>query len=77
MEKSAKEGIPTTSNILESMNSIFKAFIKKAKCYGGPENLICFFSAVALLQNFDVKTRGKNVGTSAMIRAGVDLDELQ
>jgi hypothetical protein len=34
MDISAKEGIPTTSNILESMNSIFKAFIKKAKCYG-------------------------------------------
>lgn len=75
MEMSVKEGIPTTSNILESMNSIFKAFIKKAKCYGSPESLDCFFSTVALLQNFDVKTRGKNVGTSAIIRAGIDLDE--
>ena len=75
MEASVQEGIPTTSNILESMNSIFKAFIKKAKCYGSPESLNCFFSTVALLQNFDVKTRGKNVGTSAIIRADIDLDE--
>ena len=75
MEAAVQDGIPTTSNILESMNSIFKAFIKKAKCYGGPENVDCFFSTVALLQNYDVKTRGKNVGTSAMIRAGVDFDE--
>jgi hypothetical protein len=75
MEMSVKEGIPTTSNILESMNSIFKAFIKKAKCYGNPEGLDCFFSTVALLQDFDVKTRGKNVGTSAIMRAGIDLDE--
>lgn len=75
MEMSVKERIPTTSNILESMNSIFKAFIKKAKCYESPESLDCFFSTVALLQNFDVKTRGKNVGTSAIMRAGIDLDE--
>jgi len=75
MEISAKEGIPTTSNILESMNSIFKAFIKKAKCYESPESLEGFFSTVALLQNFDIKTRGKNAGTSAMIRANIDLNE--
>ena len=75
IEVSVKQGLPTTSNILESMNSVFKAFIKKAKCYGSPESLDCFFSTVALLQNFDIKTRGKNVGTSAITRAGIDLDE--
>jgi hypothetical protein len=31
MEKSVTEGIPTSSNIIESKNSILKAFIKKAK----------------------------------------------
>ena len=75
MEASVKEGIPTTSNILESMNSIFKAFMKKAKCYESSNSLDCFFSTVALMQNFDIKTRGKNAGTSAIMRAGIDLDE--
>lgn len=75
MEKGAKEGIPTSSNIIESTNSIFKACSKKAKCYERTESMECFFSGVAMLQNFDVKTRGKNKGTSAMMRAGVDLEE--
>lgn len=75
MEKGAKEGIPTSSNIVESKNSIFKSFSKKAKCYEDVESMECFFSAVAILQNFDVKTRGKNKETSAIMRAGINLEE--
>lgn len=76
METSKKEGIPTSSNIVESKNSIFKSFIKKAKCFSNTENMEGFFAAVALFQNFDIKTRGMNKGTSAITRAGIDLNEL-
>jgi len=31
---------------------------------------------VALLENFDVKTRGVHVGTSAMQRAGINLEDV-
>jgi hypothetical protein len=75
MEKGVKEGIPTSSNIIESKNSIFKAFSKKAKCYESTESMECFFSAVAIMQNFDVKKRGENKGTSAIMRAGINLEE--
>ena len=34
-----------------------------------------FFAAVALFQNFDIKKRGVNKGTSAITRAGIDLNE--
>lgn len=74
MELYHKKNIPLTSNIIESKNSIFKAFSKKAKSY----SVNCInkiFCAVALYENFDIKTRGTNKGTSAMIRAGIDLRE--
>jgi hypothetical protein len=74
MELYHKKNIPLTSNIIESKNSIFKAFSKKAKSYSS--NCINkIFCAVALYENFDIKTRGVNKGTSAMIRAGIDLRE--
>ena len=66
--------IPLTSNIIESLNSIFKAFSKKAKSYC-IDNMENFFNTVALFNNFDIKQRGKNKGTSAMMRAGIDLEE--
>lgn len=66
--------VPLTSNIVESKNGIFKAFSKKAKSYSS-QNIENFFNAVALMENFDIKTRGKNKGTNAMIRAGIDLEE--
>jgi transposase-like protein len=68
------KNIPLTSNIVESKNSIFKAFSKKAKSYSS-ENIEDFFNAVALMENFDIKSRGKNQGTNAMIRTGIDLKE--
>jgi len=50
MEKGEREGMPTSSNIIESKNSIFKAFSKKAKCYENAKNIEIFFSGVALGQ---------------------------
>jgi transposase-like protein len=74
MERYHTKKIPLTSNIIESKNSIFKAFSKKSKSYSG--NCINkFFCAVALHENFDIKRRGTNKGTSAMSRAGIDLRE--
>ena len=74
MELYSRGKAPLTSNIIESKNSIFKAFSKKAKSYCS-KHLEGFFCAVALYENFDVKTRGINKGTSAMMRAGIDLHE--
>jgi len=74
MELYANNNIPLTSNIVESKNGIFKAFSKKAKSYSS-QNIEDFFNAVALMENFDIKTRGRNRGTSAMMRAGIDLNE--
>ena len=36
-----------------------------------------FFAGVALMEDFDVKTRGTHFGTSAMQRAGINLEDLQ
>ena len=36
-----------------------------------------FFAGVALMENFDVKTRGAHRGTNAMQRAGINLDVLK
>lgn len=74
MELHYTENIPLTSNMIESKNSIFKSFSKKAKCYSS-EFIEKFFCAVALYENFSVKTRGKNKGTNAMTRAGIDLKQ--
>lgn len=74
MELYANNNIPLTSNIVESKNGIFKAFSKKAKSYSY-QNIEDFFNAVALMENFDIKTRGRNKGTNAMMRAGIDLNE--
>jgi len=75
MELGFKKGLPTTSNGVESKNSLFKVFIHKAKCFENSTTMEEFFWAVALMENFSIKTRGKNKGSSACIRAGVDLNE--
>jgi hypothetical protein len=75
MELSVQENITTTSNVIESKNSIFKAFSKKAKCFEDRKSTENFFSAVALMENFDIKSRGKNKGTSAVTRSGLNLSE--
>jgi transposase-like protein len=72
---SVKEGTPTTTNALESKNSIFKPFALIAKFFPMPDKCHPFFSGVALAENFDVKTRGPNKGTSAMQRAGINLED--
>ncbi len=75
MEIAFKEDLPPTSNSVESKNSLFSIFRKKKKGFGSTESMVEFFSAVALMENYDVKTRGINQGTNAMMRAGIDLNE--
>ena len=69
------EGTPKTTNALESKNGIFKPFSLIAKFFPLPERCQSIFAAVALMENFDVKTRGPNKGTSAMQRAKINLDD--
>ena len=72
---SVEQGTPTTTNALESKNSIFKPFALIAKFFSKPERCQSFFAGVALMENFDVKTRGPNKGTSAMQRAKINLED--
>jgi len=71
-----KDEIITTTNALESKNSILKPFAKQAKSYQKADTLEKAMNGVALMENFDVKERGKNKGTSAIERAGINLDDL-
>ncbi len=73
---SVVQGTPTTTNALESKNSIFKPFSLIAKFFPEPLQSESFFCGVALMENFDVKTRGPNKGTSAMQRAQINLEDL-
>jgi hypothetical protein len=75
LELSVAQGTPTTTNALESKNGIFKPFSRIAKFFPSPERCQSLFAGVALLENFDVKTRGPNRGTSAMQRAQINLDD--
>jgi hypothetical protein len=69
-------GIPTTTNLVESKNAIFKPFSRLAKFFAVPHNCQAFFAGVALMENFDVKTRGPHQGTSAFQRAAINFDDL-
>lgn len=75
LQLSWEHGLPTTTNSLESKNSIFKPFSLIAKFFSRPKHCQSFFAGVALMENFDVKTRGPNKGTSAMQRAKINLDD--
>jgi hypothetical protein len=75
LELSVAQGTPTTTNALESKNGIFKPFSRIAKFFPSPKRCQSLFAGVALLENFDVKTRGPNHGTSAMQRAQINLDD--
>jgi len=75
LQLSVEQGTPTTTNALESKNSIFKPFSLIAKFFSKPEKCQSFFAGVALMENFDVKTRGPNKGTSAMQRAEINLED--
>jgi hypothetical protein len=75
LQLSIEQGTPTTTNSLESKNAILKPFSRIAKFFPKPITCQSFFAAVALMENFDVKTRGSNQGTSAMQRAKIDLHD--
>ena len=76
LQLSLEEGTPTTTNALESKNSIFKPFSRIAKFFSNVQRCEAFFAGVALMENFDIKTRGVHQGTSAMQRAGINLEDL-
>jgi len=76
LEQKALNDLVSTNNALESKHSIFKPFIRIAKSFQRPDTCENFMNGVALMENFDVKTRGKNAGTSAIQRAGINLKDL-
>ena len=75
LQLSVEQGTPTTTNSLESKNSLLKPFSRIAKFFPKPTRCKTFFSGVALMENFDVKTRGSNKGTCAMQRAEINLED--
>jgi len=75
LELAVTEGTPRTTNALESTNARLKPFSRIAKAFRLVTSQ-AFFAGVALMENFDVKWRGKHQGTSAIERAGIDLQDL-
>jgi hypothetical protein len=75
LEVALSEGTPRTTNALESKNALLKPFSRIAKAFGLVTSQ-AFFAGVALMENFDVKGRGKHQGTSAIERAGINLQDL-
>jgi hypothetical protein len=75
LQLAVEQGTPTTTNALESKNGILKPFSRIAKFFPLPARCQSFFAGVALMENFDVKTRGAHRGTSAMQRAQINLDD--
>jgi len=75
VEMAVKNGTPKTTNSLESKNALFKPFSRIAKSFR-LTTAMDFFAGVALMENFDVKSRGLHQGTSAVQRAEVNLNDL-
>ena len=75
LQLAVEQGTPTTTNALESKNGLLKPFSRIAKFFPLPARCQLFFAGVALMENFDVKTRGTHRGTSAMQRAQINLDD--
>ena len=75
LQLAVEQGTPTTTNALESKNSILKPFSRIAKFFPLPTRCQAFFAGVALMENFDVKSRGPHQGASAMQRAEINLDD--
>lgn len=75
LELAVTEDTPKTTNSLESKNGIFKPFSRLAKSFRLATGQT-FFAGVALMENFDVKSRGIHQGTRALQRAGINLDDL-
>jgi hypothetical protein len=69
LELHVEQGTPTTTNALESKNGILKPFSRSSKFFSNPERCQKLFAGIVLYENFDIKTRGVNKGTSAMQRA--------
>lgn len=76
LQLSIEKGTPTTTNALESKNSIFKPCSRISKFFPCLQGCQGFFAGVALMENFDVKSRGIHRQTSAMQRAEINLDDL-
>lgn len=76
LQLSIQNGTPTTTNALESKNSIFKPCSRIAKFFPCLESCESFFAGVALMENFDLKTRGIHRQTSAIQRAEINLEDL-
>ena len=74
-ELHVEQGTPTTTNALESKNGIFKPFGRSAKFFSNPQRCQSLFVGVALYENFEIKIRGVNKGTSAMQRAEINPDD--
>lgn len=75
MEMAVREGTPKTTNSLESKNALFKPFSRIAKSFR-LATARDFFAGVALMENFDIKSRGLHQGTSAIQRAEINLADL-
>jgi DNA-directed RNA polymerase subunit RPC12/RpoP len=75
LELAVTEGTPKTTNALESKNGIFKPFSRLAKSFLLATGQ-AFFAGVTLMENFDVKQRGIHQDTSAIQRAGINLNDL-
>lgn len=75
-EQKACAGLVCTTNALESKNSLFKPFERLAQAFQSGESCETFLSGVALMEDFEVKTRGAHPGTSAMQRAEINLEDL-
>jgi hypothetical protein len=75
MEMAIREGTPKTTNSLESKNALFKPFSRIAKSFR-LATALDFFAGVALMENFDVKSRGIHQGSSAIQRADINLEDL-
>ena len=75
VEMAVKAGTPKTTNCLESKNALFKPFSRIAKSFR-LSTAWDFFAGVALMENFDVKSRGLHQATSAIQRAAINLDDL-
>ena len=58
LQLAVEQGTPTTTNALESKNGLLKPFSRIAKFFPLPARCQLFFAGVALMENFDVKTRG-------------------
>ncbi len=76
LQLAVEHDAPKTTNALESKNSIFKPFSRIAKFFPLPAACQSFFAAIALMENFDIKSRGIHRGTSAMGRAQINLADV-